>query len=88
MTVMMVMVVRTNLMMNTRKMMIATKAQQEDEDVILVHNSPPHKAVKCCSTPLLTSGRNVDMDASMAGNTNNGLAISPPGMMLGDDDGS
>ena len=62
--------------------------QQEDEDVILVENSPPHKAVKCSSTPLSTSGRNVDMDASMAGNTNDGLAISPSGMVLGDDDGS
>ena len=63
--------------------------QKGDEDVILVlQGSPPHKVVKCSSTPLSTSGRNVDVDVSVAGNTNNGLAISPPGMVLGDDDGS
>ena len=50
--------------------------------------SSPHRAVKHSSTPLSTGDRNVDVDASVAGITNDGLAISPPGMVLGEDDGS
>ena len=45
--------------------------QKGDDDIILVsQGSPPHKAVKHSSTPLSTGGRNVDMDASVVGITN------------------
>ena len=63
--------------------------QKGDDDIIhILQGSPPCKVVKCSCTPLSTGGRNVDMDASVVGTTNDGLAISPPGMVLGEDDGS
>ena len=61
--------------------------QKGDDDIILVLQGSC-KVVKHSSTPLSTGGRNVDMDASVVGATNNGLAISPPGMVLEQDDGS
>ena len=52
--------------------------QKGDDDIILIlHSSPPHKAVKHSSIPLSTDGRNVDMDASVVGTTNDSLVISP-----------
>ena len=67
--------------------------QKGDDDIILIlQGSPPCKTVKHSSTPLSTGGRNVDVEerlnASVAGITNDSLAISPPGMVLGEDDGS
>ena len=54
--------------------------------------SSPHKAAKQSGTPLSTGGKSVHMDkrlgASVAGNINNSLAICPPGMVMGEEDGS
>ena len=53
------------------------------DDVILV-TSPSHQAVKCSGTPLSTSGRDVDLNASVRGLTGEGSAISPTRMDLRD----
>ena len=62
--------------------------QKGDNDIILISQGSPHNVVKCSSNLLPTGGRNVDMNASGVGVTNDGLAISPPGMVLEEDDGS
>ena len=53
--------------------------ENDDDDVILV-TSPSHQAVKHSGTPLSTSGRDADLNASARGLTGEGSAISPTRM--------
>ena len=81
----MMVIVETNKLMTTLQKMVGVPGtelkegqevgdpdNQNDDDVVILVNSPSHKAAKHSGTPLSTSGRDV------------GLAVSPARMNLRD----